>query len=254
MPDLIATAGDTFGFADWNLGMGMVGTFTTFIFLSILVAGGGGFLFYLWWNKKVFSQKIKVFSMMGKQPMLKYEDRAKILPVGYAGDRLFLMKKQKRALPPPTIQMGFKEWWYWEREDGELINIGMENLDEIQRKLGIHFVDTDMRMQRLGIEKNLQFRLQNQSWWDKYGGAVANGVFYVLVTLMLIVLFMQWRKVAEAVVGAVESTSLCNQPTQPSQTGGGGGASGVIPALMMIGLTKWRIWRLNKNEPTLNTP
>jgi len=252
MPDLLSTAGDTFGFSSWNVGLGTMGTFTLFIVLALLIAGGGGFLFYWWWSKKVYSQKIKVFAMMGKQPMLKYEDKARIIPVGYAGDKLFLMKKQKRALPPPTIQMGFKEWWYWEREDGELINIGLDNLDEIQRQLGIQFVDTDMRMQRLGIEKNLQFRLQKQSFWEKYGGMIANGIFYVLVTLMLIVLFLQWRKVAEAVSGAVASVSSCQAPTKPAQTGGTG-ASGVVPALIMLGSIKWRMWRLKRNgKYTLN--
>lgn len=234
MVDIVASAGDTFGFSDWNIGLGSVGTFVLFLLLAVLVAGGGGFLFYLWYQKKVYSQKIKVFSMMGKQPMLKYEDKARVVPVGFAGDKLFIMKKQKRALPPPTIQMGFKEWWYWEREDGELINIGIDNLDEIQRNLGIQFVDTDMRMQRLGIEKNLQFRLQKQDWWQKYGQLVANGIFYVLITLMLIVLFTQWKKVADAVTGAVASVSNCQTPTKPSQTGGTGGA-GVIPALIMLG-------------------
>ena len=242
MPDLIATAGETFGFSKWNIGLGSVGTGALYIFLALLVAGGGGFLFYRWWTNKTFSQKIKVFALMGKQPMLKYEDKARIVPVGYAGDKLFIMKKHKRALPPPTIQMGFNEWWYWEREDGELINIGLDNLDKIQRSLGIQFVDTDMRMQRLGIEKNLQFRLQKQNFWDKYGSMIINGVFYVLVTLMLIVLFMQWRKVANAVTETISQISTCNSPTKPAQTGGTG-ASGVVPALFMLGSIKWKLWR-----------
>jgi len=43
---------------------------------------------------------------------------------------------------------------------------------------------------RLGIEKNLQFRFQKEGFWDKYGQTIINAIFYVLVTLMLIVLFL----------------------------------------------------------------
>ena len=173
--------------------------------------------------------------------MLKWEDRAKEVKVGRAGDRLFYLRRQKRWFPPPVIQSGINEWWFWERDDGEFINIGLEDLNEKQRQLGIRFIDTDMRMQRLGIEKNLQYRLQEQNFWEKYGDKIINLAFYVFVTLMMVVLFFEWRKTAESLQGVADSVAKMNADSTASQR-----PEGLIPTLVLFLTTKYKIWKLRR--------
>ena len=86
-----------------------------------------------------------------------------------------------------------------------MINVSIENVDEKQRLLGVKFVDTDMRMQRLGIEKNLAYRLQKKNFWEQYGQTIMNVIFYVLITMLLIVLFVQWKNTGEVLNKAVET-------------------------------------------------
>lgn len=210
-----------------------VGNFVLIIALIILFVFifCGVLIFFLY--TKNYKHKIKVYGMIGNTSMLKWTDRAKEIKIGTAGDKLFYLRKQKRYLPPPTLQTGPREWWFWEREDGELINIRFDNIDENMKTLGAKFVDADMRMQRLGIEKNLQYRLQKESFWEKYGDKIINVAFYILVMIILIVLFMQWRQTAVAIEGAVTKsgevlTKLSEKMCGPTSQGG------LVPAFILI--------------------
>ncbi len=241
--DALSRMGDMFGFGDWNLGIGTIGTMLIWFFLAFFVVAIVGIGVYFVLMRKTYRHKITVRGLVGNQPMIRWRDRAKEVRIGRAGDTLFYLKKKKRFLPPPIIQDGVNEWLYWEREDGELINVGIENVDEKQRKLGIKFIDTDMRMQRLGIEKLLQARLQKQTFWEKHGTMVVSAIFYVLLTILLVVIFTQWIKSTQ-VMGAVTNrqADLWEKmireeevsPYVPTESEG----SGLIPANFILPLIK----------------
>jgi hypothetical protein len=153
--------------------------------------------------RKTYSQKIQIYGLVGNAPTLKSNDRAKIVRFGGAGDTLFYLQKKKKFISPPTIQMGTNTWWYWERRDGEMINISLGDIDEQMRQAGVYYVDTDVRMQRLGIEKNLRDRFQKVGFWAKYGTTIAGAIFIILITVALVVLFAKLVDVAKA----LESTA-----------------------------------------------
>ena len=245
MPELGGIT-ETLGINSWNLGLGTVTNVVIWFFLSIFLCGLIGFGIYLYMMKRTYNQRIIVFGMIGNTPMEKWKDTAKVVPVGRAGDNLFLLRRRKRYLPPPLIQGGINTWYYWERKDGELINIGFENVDLAQKKMGAHFVDVDMRMQRLGIEKNLQYRLQDQTFWQKHGQMIINVMFYVIVTMMVIVLFNQFGKVASEVSGVAASVSQYMEKAAEVTGGnkiptGDSDGSGVIPAVALLLLSRWRL-------------
>lgn len=241
------TASQVFGFGEWKTGLGLFGNLFLWLFIVIVICAIGGFFFYLWYSKKLYSQKIRVFGMVGNSPQEKNTDFAKIIRVGHAGDKLFFLKKAKRHIPYPTIQSGVNTWFFWEREDNELINFRFDNLDMLQKKMGIKFVDTDMRMQRLGIEKLLSLRHQDKSFWEKYGHEITQGIFYVLVTILLIVLFVQWRKTGstlEAIASNVAGMGQkCAETGQHEPTIAD---AGLIPALALFFQVKYHCWRAKK--------
>ncbi len=239
--DALSRMGDMFGFGDWNLGIGTIGTFLLWFFLAFIVVAVIGVVIYFVLMKKTYRHKITVRGLVGNQPMIKWRDRAKEVAIGRAGDKLFYLRKKKRYIPPPVIQDGINEWLYWERSDSELINIGIEDVDEKQKKLGVRFIDTDMRMQRLGIEKNLQFRFQKQNFWEKYGTMVISAIFYVLLTILLIIIFSQWIKTTQMMGGITnrqadlwEEISRGKEvsPYVPTESEG----SGLIPANFILPL------------------
>ena len=186
-----------------NLSATNLGTILLVLLVSLLVIGLIAWLFYIWYKKRLYNEKVWILGNVGNTPQIKRIDRARFVKIGNAGDRLFHFAKMKRYVVPPTLQSGNHLWIFWEREDGELINVAYEDVDFKQRSMGIKFVDADMRMQRLGIEKNLEHRLQKKSMWEQYGALIVNIIFLVLVTVCLVVLFMRLEGVSAALTEAV---------------------------------------------------
>ncbi len=245
---ITSTVSNTFGLSKWNLGLSSTGTLVFWIILCIIIAGIiGGAIYAYYYYKRIYKNQISCFSFIGNIPRKLFTDRAKEVRFGHVGDSLFYLRKQKRYIPVPTIQVGAKEFWYWKREDGELINIGLENLDVKMKAMNCFFVDADMRMQRLGIEKNLQFRFQEQNFWQKYGGLLIGVGMFVIMAVLLIVLFMQWSKAANDLsivsdkLGTLieKAGAMCGQ--RPSTTASSG--TGIIPALVLFVVKKKTIYK-----------
>ena len=186
-----------------NFSASSLGTIVLVFLIALIVIGLIGWLFYVWYKKRLYNETVWILGNVGNTPQIKRIDKARFIKIGNAGDKLFHLAKMKRYLVPPTLQSGNHLWIFWEREDGELINVSYSDVDFQQKKMNLAFVDADMRMQRLGIEKNLEARLQKQSMWEKYGALIVNIVFLVLVTVCLVVLFMRIEGVAEALTKAV---------------------------------------------------
>jgi len=228
------------GLGGGGFNIGTLGTILIWVFVALLIVGAiaGVLIFVL--TKKSYKLKIWIFGRVGGVPMLKTIDMGKMVSFGMAGDKLMKLKKLKKFFPPPRIQMGKDIYWFYEREDGEYINFSLTDIDDLQKKAGAYYVDTDMRMQRLGIEKNLRERLQKQTFFEKYGSTIAGVIFVIMVTISLVVLFSKLSEVASALdtaggnvgamANAVEQFYLKRVGGEaPSDTG-----SGLVPALAFL--------------------
>ena len=222
----------------FGINFGSVGTIFFWIAVIGIVLGiiAGGIIW--WYNKKSYNKHIWVFKRVAGVPMLQTMDKGKLIAFGMAGDRLLQLQTLKKFLSPPQIQMGKDIFWYWEREDGEYINFSLKDIDEIQKKAGVYYVDTDMRMQRLGIEKNLRDRMEKKSWLEKYGSTIAGAIFVIMVTVCLVVLFSKLKDVSasiDAMAGSVNKMAEAIQKFYLARTGGESPADiggGLVPALM----------------------
>jgi hypothetical protein len=240
-------SGNLFGGLGGGFDLGTIGSVMLWIFISILVVGAVGGIIIFFYLRKSYKLKIWVFGRVGGLPMLKIIDKGKLMSFGMAGDKLLKLQKLKKYLPPPRIQMGKDIYWFYEREDGEYINFSLDDIDELQKKAGAYYVDTDMRMQRLGIEKNLRERMTKQGFLEKYGSAIAGVIFVIMVTISLVVLFSKLTDVATALdtaggnVGAMASAveqfySARVGGEAPSDAGGG-----LVPAFLLLSFRrkKW---------------
>lgn len=214
-------------------GMGTVATVMMWIFISLIVVGI--FVAIIVWivYKRTYNQNIYIYKMLGNKPALTFVDKAKVVRMGSVGDTLFQLRKMKKFIAPPTIQISPNTWWYWQRPDGELINFTLGDIDEQMRKAGVQYVDTDMRMQRLGIEKNLRDRFEKIGFWQKYGATIMGLIFVIMVTISLVVLFSQLRDVSKALqgtAGAIQSMAESVNKFYNGTIGGGANPSGLVPA------------------------
>lgn len=185
--------GDTFGGMIPSLTSSQVMTWVIIIGGIFIFAGFLGFLTYYFWIKFRYNKKIIVFKKVGTEIIPVMEDKGWLTRVGGAGDTWMKTKSSKKTLPRPKIQMRKNEYWYYEREDGEWINFNLKDFDLEMKKAGISYVDEDMRLQRLGIQKNLEARFQQVSFWQKYGGMIMSLIFILVITVCFVILFKEMK-------------------------------------------------------------
>jgi len=190
-------------FGKFDIGLGAIGNALLLFFIAVVIFALIGWL--IWWRiqSKRYYLRIPIFKLIGNVPTRIRTYKAKIFPIGKAGDCLWYAGGIKKFLPPATIQSAPNEFWHWEREDGEWINFSLSDLDTIQKKAGVKYIHQDMRSQRIATSNLLEQRLINKGFWDKYGDMVTHLVFYIIVTLMLIVIFWQWSNITTQVSGLI---------------------------------------------------
>ena len=198
-------ASDINPFSNINLGskMGSLGSILIVVVIAFVILALIGFFIYNRNVKKQYWIKIHVFRLIGNTPTRVAIYSAKEVPFGMAGDRLwkvatgFLMLKAIKWLPCGKIQTAPREFWYYIREDGEWINFSLDDLNDIQKKAGVRFVQEDMRLQRLATERLLEQRLMNKSFWDKWGNTIMLIIVFMVVAVCMVVIFFQFSKVID---------------------------------------------------------
>jgi hypothetical protein len=160
---------------------------------AILVAGLVGFGIYYLLNYFKWNKTVVLFRKVGNRIIPVQTDKGMFERIGSSGDYWLKTQKLKKTLPRPKIEMGTNTFWFYEREDGELINFELDDIDAQMRKAGAYFVDEDMRLQRLGIAKNLKDRLIKETFWQKYGTTIMLVIFCLIVTICLVVLFQKMQ-------------------------------------------------------------
>lgn len=178
-----------------NMAVWLIGS----IVVAMMIVAGIIILFMI----MKYNKKAKIFQKVGNKIVLKISSKACYEKVGRSGDRMFFIKSLKKYTKEPSIQMAKNEYWFFEREDGELINFCLADFDEIMKKAGAFYVDFDMRMARLGIEKNLKERHLKERFWDKYGTTIMNILAFLILTIGLVVFFWQLNKLMVSLEGLV---------------------------------------------------
>jgi hypothetical protein len=198
-------------------GGGSIGTYGQ-IALIIVIAVGilgliGGLIF---WRvvKKQYWIKIHVFRLIGNTPTRVAIYDAKEVPFGMAGDKLWKVApagmfkfKAIKWLPVGKIQSAPREFWYYIREDGEWINFSLNDINDIQKKAGVRFVQEDMRLQRLATERLLEQRLMKKSFWDQWGSTIMLVILFLVMAVCMVIMFYQFGKLLDQFT-SVEATQL----------------------------------------------
>jgi len=225
-----------------NLGdkLGSMGSILLVVAIAFTILGLIGFFIYNSSVKKKFWIKIHVFRLIGNTPTRVAIYSAKEVPFGMAGDRLwkvatgFLKLKSIKWLPCGKIQTAPREFWYYIREDGEWINFSLDDLNDVQKKAGVKFVQEDMRLQRLATERLLEQRLMDKTFWEKWGNTIMLIIVFMVVAVCMVVIFYQFSKVIDK-FAQVSSTNLETSRLIYKVFGenylnqSSGGASGLIP-------------------------
>jgi len=172
IPDFGGTAGVTS-----NITLGI------YLFILVIIMGIISYFVYM---VAIYNRKIVVFEKIGGRIEPVSKDKARIIRISDSGDTVFYCLKSRKYLPNPTIQMGRRVFWYYVREDGEWINIGLENIDKEMRRAKVHYVDRDMRYSRVALQKNIQKRYNKESW------LVRNSQTIIAFSFLALLIFGSW--------------------------------------------------------------
>jgi flagellar basal body-associated protein FliL len=239
---------DTLGISSFNIGLGS--TFLNviiMIFIAVVIIGLVGVLIVLWILSKAYKYRIPLYARVGNITTRIGTFKAKEVPFGRAGDKLWFVKGKglKKWTAPATIQSAPNEFWHYVREDGEWVNFSMEDLDEKSKKAGVKYVAQPMRLQRLATDRLLEQRLMNKGFWEKWGVVIGYVIFFLVITIALVVFFHQYGKVTEQLGEVVSQTNQLLEKAnniQRSSQGGQPAGTGLIPALIIPFIMGGRKW------------
>lgn len=188
----------------------MSSVLNTGVILIIILITSALFAFglYVFAMRLKFKKKIVIFEKINNRYEPAGTDTAMDFKVGLGGDTVLFLRKRKKYLPNPTIQTGRRSYWYAIREDGEWINIGIEDLDEKTKQMKIAFVDTDVRYSRTALQRNLRERYDKLTFMQKYGGMVA---YSTLILVTCIGIWLVSDKMFDIVSLVADQVTLANQ-------------------------------------------
>ncbi len=217
---------------NFDIGIGVIGSALLVLFIAVLIICLIGVIIFLYLNKRKYKYKIPLTKKVGERTVKVKTFLAKDFPIGRAGDKLWFVKGIKKYIMPATLQSGANEFTHHEREDGEWINVEYPDVDLHMKQMGVKFVQQDMRSNRIAISDILEQRFKDQkTFWEKWGNMIMQLIFYLVVTMMMIVIFYQWSDI-------VDKTSILVDQLQVTEKAVSGGS--IVPALLFM------MWRNRK--------
>jgi hypothetical protein len=173
-----------------------------FVVIGIII----GVVSYFIWVRVKYDKKIVVFERIGQRIEPTRHDKAMEYKIVESGDTLFYLKKAQKWLPLPTIQTGIKTYWFFIREDGEWINIGLGDIDKQMKAANVFFLDKDMRYARVAMQRLLEKRLQKQPWYLEYAGVIMYIGLIFVTGLVMWLMASKFVEVANASAEAIKSS------------------------------------------------
>ena len=220
-------------FGNFDIGAGAIGNALLLFAIVTCIFGLIGWLIYWKIISKQYRFKIPLYKSINGINYKQATYSAKIIPISLAGDHLWFVKGLKRFIAPATKSDALNSFPHEEREDGEWINFEITTVNEEQKKAGVKFIHQDMRTQRVATGQILEQRLINKGFWEKYKDLIVHLVFYLVVTILMIVTFWQWGKIVENIGGLVAQLEATAKVLNQLECVGSR-EIGIIPAISLL--------------------
>lgn len=172
--------------------------FVIFILAAILI----GIATYIYINKKTYNRKIDIFEEVNGQAIPTGTDVAMEITLPFTSVRAFYLKNRKIFLPRGSIQTGKDHFWYFIRDDGEWVNIGLSNLNSEMKKLNIKYDHTDMRMANASLKKLIEKNYKKTNWLKEYAPYIG---FAIIIIMLGIAGYLVIGESAKATAGVAQT-------------------------------------------------
>jgi len=179
---------DIFGDFDISSALGTAGKWILLIFLFILVGGIFYFVFYLKKKKKRYNKKIFWFEEVHDNMIPIGEDLACELIIPGTNINVFYIKKKDMYLPRPVKRMGKDAYWFAIRNNREIVNFAMKNINKEMTEANLEYDHTDMRYALTNLKELIKrnYRDKSQPWWREFKDVIGLIVLIFVLTLSFI--------------------------------------------------------------------
>ncbi len=173
------------------------------IFFILCVVAGGFTYWYI--SKKSYNKTIVKFREINGITRRVGIEKAMELVLPNTSVRAYLLKKSKFYMPRPSIETGENEFWYFIREDGEWVNVGLANLNKELKQLGLHYDHTDMRMANAALKRLVDKSYKKINWLKEYAPYIGFAVIILMLAISGYLVMGEAAKITSATAGNVEA-------------------------------------------------
>ncbi len=173
------------------------------IFLILCIIAGVVTYWYL--NKKSYNKEIVKFREINGVTRRVGVEKAKEIVLPGTSVRAFYLKNSKFYIPRPSIETGQNEFWYFIREDGEWVNVGLANLNTELKQLGLKYDHTDMRMANAALKRLVDKSYKKSNWLKEYAPYIGFAIIIIMVSIGGYMVMGESAKVVSATVPNVEA-------------------------------------------------
>lgn len=175
------------------------------VIIFLILAGVLGVVTYIYASKKSYNKTIVKYREIDGRTKKTGIEKAKEIVLPGTSVRAFYLKSSGFYMPRPSIETGINEYWYFIRKDGEWMNIGMENVNEKLKQLGLHFDHTDMRMANAALKRLVDKSYKKINWLKEYAPYIGFGMIIIMVGIGGYLVMGESAKIVSAAAQNVEA-------------------------------------------------
>lgn len=202
--------------------MKIVGGIFIFVIIAIIVF----FVFKRKKRGKDYNKTIHWFEEVNGSMMPIGVDTAVELTIPNTQIRVFYIKAKEMYLPRLTKKMGKNSYWLCIKNNREIVNFSMKNINEDMKESNLDYDHTDMRYAMSNLLELIKrnYRDQSQPWWREYKDVIGLVVLIFVLTLSFIFII---SKVATLID---QAGTLINHADEVIQSAKAVRGSGVVAA------------------------
>lgn len=186
---------------DGGISFNFLGDIVIFIILCIFA---GGFT-YWYLDRKSFNKTIVKFREINGVTRRVGIEKAREVVLPNTSVRAFFLKNSKFFIPRPSKETSENEFWFFIREDGEWVNVGLGNLNKMLKELGIKYDHTDTRMANAALKKLVDASYKKTNWMKEWAPYIGYAVIIIMLGIAGYLVMGESAKVIGASAGNVEA-------------------------------------------------
>lgn len=188
---------------------GLMSGVSQFILILFLFGIVGGIFYYIYYRKKKkknYNKKIFWFEEVNGSITPIGEDSACELIIPGTNISVFYIKEKNMYLPRPVKRMGKDSYWFVVKNNREIVNFTMKNINKEMTEANLDYDHTDMRYALTNLKDLIKrnYKDKSQPWWREYKDVISIVILIFVLTLSFIFLFSKVGSLLDKVGTLIE--------------------------------------------------